>query len=158
MNTSKGATGSPLPRSLSRRRPGNQKKRRHRARPREKRLVQDRMTRTLETAEESVCSALLEDAAIMIDGFAPDAPDGQKLVVSCRMVIRALGDGGSSSLPVGATQGQMSALGYQQSWTFNNGSVGELYLAKQDKAILGHYGAVGSRSPVEDLVTEVTPL
>ena len=120
--------------------------------------VQARMTRTLEDTESSVCSALLEDAAIMIDGFAPDAPDGQKLVVSCRMVIRALGDGGGSTVPIGATQGQMSALGYQQSWTFNNGSVGELYLAKQDKAILGHYGAVGSRSPVEDHVQEVTPL
>ena len=120
--------------------------------------VQDRMTRTLETAEESVCSALLEDAAIMIDGFAPEAPDAQKLVVSCRMVIRALGDGGGSTVPIGATQGQMSALGYQQSWTFSNGSIGELYLAKQDKQILGHFGLVGSRSPVEDLVQEVTPL
>ena len=119
--------------------------------------VQDRMTRTLEASEESVCTTLLNDAAVLIDGFAPEAPDAQKLVVSCRMVIRALGDGGSSSLPVGATQGQMSALGYQQSWTFSNGSVGELYLARQDKQILGHFGAVGSRSPVEDLA-EVAPL
>ena len=119
--------------------------------------VQARMTRTLEDTESSVCSALLEDAAIMIDGFAPEAPDAQKLVVSCRMVIRALGDGGGSTVPIGATQGQMSALGYQQSWTFSNGSIGELYLAKQDKQILGHFGLVGSRSPVEDLV-EVAPV
>ena len=119
--------------------------------------VQDRMTRTLEASEQSVCEKLLDDAAVLIDGFAPEAPDVQKLVVSCRMVIRALGDGGSATVPVGATQGQMSALGYQQSWTFSNGSVGELYLAKQDKQILGHFGEVGSRSPVEDLVG-VTPI
>jgi hypothetical protein len=109
-------------------------------------------------AQQELCGVLLDDAAVMIDAVASTAAADAKKVVSCRMVIRALGDGGSSSLPVGATQGQMSALGYQQSWTFNNGSVGELYLAKQDKAILGHYGAVGSRSPVEDHVQEVTPL
>ena len=120
--------------------------------------VQARMTRTLETDEETVCSTLLQDAAAIIDGFAPEAPEGQKLVVSCRMVIRALGDGGASAVPIGATQGQMSALGYQQSWTFGNGSIGELYLSKQDKQILGRYGRIGSRSPVEDLVSEVLPL
>lgn len=119
--------------------------------------VQDRMTRSLEDSEQTVCTTLLQDAAVIIDGFAPEAPATQKLVVSCRMVIRALGDGGSDAVPIGATQGQMSALGYQQSWTFSNGSVGELYLAKQDKQILGHFGSVGSRSPVEDLV-EVAPV
>ena len=120
--------------------------------------VQARMTRTLEESEDSVCTTLLQDAAAIIDGFAPEAPDGQKLVVSCRMVIRALGDGGTTAAPIGATQGQMSALGYQQSWTFGNGSMGELYLSKQDKQILGRYGSIGSRSPVEDLVPEVLPL
>ena len=120
--------------------------------------VQDRMTRTLEDSEVRILPALLDDAAIMIDGFAPEADAEQKLSVSCRMVIRALGDGGASALPVGATQGQMSALGYQQSWTFSNGSVGELYMSKQDKQILGHFGSVGSRSPVEDLVSEVLPV
>ena len=119
--------------------------------------VQARMTRVLSEDEITVCGNLLDDAAAIIDACASAAADGIKKLVSCRMVIRALGDGGDS-VPVGATQGQMSALGYQQSWTFNNGSVGELYLAKQDKAILGHYGAVGSRSPVEDHVQEVTPL
>ena len=119
--------------------------------------VQTRMTRTLEDTESSVCSALLEDAAIMIDGFAPDAPDGQKLVVSCRMVIRALGDGGSSSLPVGATQGQMSALGYSQSWTIGSGgATGELYLGKTDRQILGLGNQIGSYSPVQELVPEAT--
>ena len=114
--------------------------------------VQARMTRTLEDTEFSVCSALLEDAAIMIDGFAPDAPDGQKLVVSCRMVIRAIGDGGSSGMPVGATQGSMSGLGYTQSWTVGSGgSVGELYLSRQDRRLLGIGNSIGSYSPVEEL-------
>ena len=119
--------------------------------------VQARMTRTLTTSEETVCSAMLDDAATIIDTFAPSATAEQKLVVSCRMVIRALGDGGSSSVPVGATQGQMSALGYQQSWTFGNGSIGELYLSKLEKQLLGKSNAVGTRSPVEDLVPEVSP-
>ena len=117
--------------------------------------VQARMTRTMSAEEEEVCVSLLDDAAVIIDTVHSTASNDVKLVVSCRMVIRALGDGGTSAVPVGATQGQMSALGYQQSWTFSNGSVGELYLAKQDKQILGHFGSVGSRSPVEDLVPEV---
>jgi hypothetical protein len=118
--------------------------------------VQDRMTRTLETAEESVCSALLEDAAIMIDGFAPDAPDGQKLVVSCRMVIRALGDGQSTGTPLGATQGSMSALGYSQSWTIgSSGATGELYLAKLDKKLLRTGEKIGGYSPTQELVDQV---
>ena len=44
-----------------------------------------------------------------------------KKIVSCRMVIRALGDGSVSGVPMGATQGSMSALGYSQSWTISGG-------------------------------------
>lgn len=119
--------------------------------------VQARMTRTMDSGERSVCSALLDDAAVIIDSFAADAAADSKKIVSCRMVIRALGDGGASSVPVGATQGQMSALGYQQNWTFSSGSTGELYLSKLEKQMLGGNGRVGSRSPVEDFVQEVTP-
>ena len=76
--------------------------------------VQARMTRTLSADELSVCAALLDDAAVLIDGCAVSASAEAKLVVSCRMVIRAIGDGGASGIPAGATQGQMSALGYSQ--------------------------------------------
>ena len=61
-----------------------------------------------------------------------------------------------SDIPTGATQGSMSALGYSQSWTVGSGgSVGELYLSKLDKQLLGRSNSIGSYSPVQELVPEV---
>lgn len=113
--------------------------------------VQARMNRTMSESEEAVCSTLLDDAAIIIDMFNANASADVKLVVSCRMVIRALGDGESAGVPVGATQGSMSGLGYSQSWTVSNGSVGELYLSKIEKELLGKGNNIGSYSPVQEL-------
>jgi len=116
--------------------------------------VQARMVRTLSEDEQAICSALLDDAAVIIDAFS-SAPSAEAAkVVSCRMVMRALGDGGSSGVPVGATQGSMSALGYSQSWTIGSGASGELYLSKQDKQLLGGGSRIGSYSPVQALVPE----
>lgn len=121
--------------------------------------VQARMSRTLSTDEQAICTTLLDDAAIIIDSFNSLASDDVKKVVSCRMVIRALGDGNSQGVPVGATQGSMSGLGYSQSWTISSGSVGELYLARMDKTLLGRGNTIGSHSPLEDLAhhEEVDP-
>lgn len=117
--------------------------------------VQARMTRTLSSAEQTLCGTLLEDAAVMIDEYALGAAADAKKIVSCRMVIRALGDGNSLGTPLGATQGSMSALGYSQSWTIGSGgSVGELYLGKTDRQLLGKGDSIGSYSPVEQLVPE----
>ena len=116
--------------------------------------VQARMTRTLSESEQAICTTLLDDAAVIIDTYNSQASDDIKKVVSCRMVIRAMGDGESGGVPVGATQGSMSGLGYSQSWTISAGSVGELYLAKLGKKMLGIGNSIGSRSPVEDLVPE----
>lgn len=114
--------------------------------------VQARMTRDLSADEINVCSTLLDDAAVIIDTANANASSDAKKVVSCRMVIRALGDGGSIGTPMGATQGSMSGLGYSQSWTISGGGgVGELYLAKADKALLGVANKIGSYSPVEEL-------
>ncbi|MBQ5787134.1 MAG: hypothetical protein IIW12_02930 [Oscillospiraceae bacterium] len=114
------------------------------------------MTRDMSTDEETVCSTLLDDAAVIIDAAAPNASTDAKKVVSCRMVIRALGDGGMSGVPMGATQGSMSALGYSQSWTIGSGgSTGELYLGKSERQILGVGNSIGSYSPVQELVPEV---
>ena len=114
--------------------------------------VQARMTRTLNENELSVCETLLKDAAVMIDAAALSAGTNEKNVVSCRMVIRILGDGGAASVPVGSTQGSMGGLGYTQSWTVGSGgSVGELYLSRADKRLLGIGNRIGSYSPVEEL-------
>ena len=117
--------------------------------------IQERMTKTLSATEITVCDALLDDAAVLIDTYNPSASEDAKKIVSCRMVMRALGSG-SDSVPVGATQGSMSALGYSQSWTVGSGgTVGELYLSKTDKKLLGAGSRIGSYSPVEELVPEV---
>ena len=119
--------------------------------------VQARMTRQMSTDEQSVCSNLLDDAAVIIDAYNSEADAEVKNVVSVRMVTRAIGDGTNAGIPMGATQGSMSALGYSQSWTIGSGSAGELYLGKLEKKLLGCGNSIGSYSPVEALVpTEVT--
>ena len=117
--------------------------------------VQARMTRTMSDAENQVCETLLDDAGAIIDAYAVNADAAVKCVVSCRMVMRALGDGGTSGVPMGATQGSMSGLGYSQSWTISNGSSGELYLSKTEKQMLGKGNSIGSYSPVQELAQEV---
>ncbi len=119
--------------------------------------VQARMTRQMSEAEQTACASLLNDAAVIIDSYTTTAGADAKNLVSCRMVIRALGDGGIG-VPAGATQGSMSALGYSQSWTIGSaGSVGELYIAKTERKLLGVGDAIGSYSPTQELVPEVTP-
>lgn len=112
--------------------------------------VQARLTRALDSAEQTVCATLLDDAAVIIDSFNKDASADAKEVVSCRMVMRAIGN--EDSVPMGATQGSMSALGYSQSWAIGSGSSGELYLSKLEKQLLGVGNSIGSYSPVEELV------
>lgn len=112
--------------------------------------VQKRLLRTLDEDEKGVCEALLEDAALLIDAYKKDAEEDAKKVVSCRMVIRAIGTGDDA--PIGATQGSTSALGYSQSWTLSNGSVGQLYLDKTDKKYLGGGSSIGAHSPLENMV------
>ena len=114
--------------------------------------VQARMTRTMSEDEQRVCGELLDDAAILIDAYNADAAANIKNAVSCRMVVRAMGDGSYDGTPVGATQGSMSGLGYSQSWTISGGgAVGELYLGKTERKMLGAGDKIGSYSPVEDL-------
>lgn len=117
--------------------------------------IQDHSTRSFTANELRVCQNLLDDAAILIDRFNSDASDDIKKVVSCRVVIRALGSGSDNGVPIGASQGSMSALGYSQSWTLGgSGASGELYLSKTEKQLLGGGSKIGSYSPVEALVPE----
>ena len=113
--------------------------------------VQARMTRTMSADEQTMCATLLDDAAIIIDAFNASATADAKKIVSCRMVIRQMGDGDDAGVPIGATQGSMSGLGYSQSWTLSNGSTGEMYLSKMDKQLLGYGNKIGSYSPVQEL-------
>jgi len=116
--------------------------------------VQDVQARSLVTfseAEESICAALLADAAVVIDAFAPGADDEIKQLVSIRMVQRCMETG---DVPIGATQGSQSALGYSQSWTYGNGATGELYLSKMDKKLLGCADKIGAYSPTQELVPQ----
>lgn len=118
--------------------------------------VQARMTRELTTDERTVCQSLLDDAAVLIDTYNQSASSDIKMVVSCRMTIRAIGSGSDPGLPIGATQGSMSGLGYSQSWAIagGGGSVGEIYLSRQEKQMLGIGNKIGSYSPSQELVVE----
>lgn len=118
--------------------------------------VQARMSRTLSPSEQNVCSNLLDDAAIIIDTYNVDATADSKKVVSCRMVMRAIGDGDGGGIPMGATQGSQSGLGYSESWTIGSGSVGELYIGKLEKKLLGTDNNIGASNPLE-VLTGGTP-
>lgn len=110
--------------------------------------------RTLSKDEQARCTALLEEAAVIVDSCNADASADAKRLVSCRMVRRQLGEGdseGGVSFPMGSTQGTATALGYSQSWTMSGGSSGELYLSKLEKQLLGVGNRIGARSPLEDL-------
>lgn len=109
--------------------------------------------RTMDEAELAKCAALLEEAAVIIDAYNEDATDEAKQVVSCRMIRRAIGESDVQTVPMGATQGSIEAGGYSQSWTIGTGgSVGELYLSKLDKKLLGVGDRIGTVSPLEGMV------
>lgn len=110
--------------------------------------------RPLDEDDQARCLALLEEAAVMIDACSPPASADAKRLVSCRMVRRVLGTGAAADVtfaPMGAQQGSASALGYSQSWTMGGGAVGELYLSKLEKMLLGMGDRIGSGSPLEEL-------
>ena len=120
--------------------------------------VQARMSRTMTEDEQALCEKLLEDAAVIIDVYNIAADSDVKQAVSCRMVIRAMGNGSDSGVPLGATQGSQSALGYSQSWTIGSGGgAGELYLGKLERKLLGCGDRIGSYSPVQELAPKPCP-
>lgn len=114
--------------------------------------IQSRFYRAMTEDEQKLCTALLDDASVVIDTFAQEARAAAKKTVSCNMVLRAIGSGIGLDIPIGATQASQGALGYNQSWTISGGGAGELYLTKLDKQLLGYGNKIGSASPVEALV------
>ncbi len=104
--------------------------------------VQDRMSEKMTTQQQNICSNLLDDAGTIIDSFNVNATADAKKLVSIRMVQRSMSI--DSDIPMGATQGSMSAMGYSQSWTMGtNTSVGELYLNRTEKKLLGYGNKIG---------------
>lgn len=107
--------------------------------------------RSLDDSEKEKAAALAEEAGIIIDQINKNAAVSIKKLVSCRMVRRAIGDGGDSSIPIGATQGATSAMGwYSQSWQLSNGSSGELYVSKFEKQMLGAGRCIGMAQSLGD--------
>lgn len=113
--------------------------------------IQARISRALSEEEKTVATALAESAAVYIDAYNKGASEDAKREVTINMVVRAVGSNDGSSIPIGATQGSVGALGYTQSWAYGNGSTGELYLSKMDKKLLGVANKIGSYSPLEGL-------
>lgn len=107
--------------------------------------------RSLSDEEKSKASALLEEAKVLIDAVAPNASNEAKKVVSCRLVRRSIGDS-DVSIPIGATQGSVTALGYSQSWQIGSGSSGEMYINKTDRQMLGTSNKIGFVSNLEEMV------
>lgn len=111
--------------------------------------VDDVKARTDIDFDDAICETLLEDASYIIDTFNSKADENVKRIVVCRMVVRALPS--ETEMPIGANQATTSALGYSQTWTMSQGTSGELYLNRLEKKMLGCYGLIGSRSPIEDM-------
>lgn len=115
--------------------------------------VQKRLGRTFDASEKDICDILLERAALEIDAYNDQASADVKKSVSVEAVARAMNE--SSDVPMGASQGSMSALGYSQSWTMpSGGSVGSVYLSKSDKKLLGIGNSIGASNPLGCLVRE----
>lgn len=98
--------------------------------------------------EEKSIMAMLEDAGTIVDAYRKKASSEAKKLVTCNMIVRALGNGEEYQVPIGTTQGTVSGLGYSQTWTMGSGSTGELYLTKTDKMILGTGKSIGFLNPL----------
>lgn len=112
--------------------------------------IEARLQRLLTDSERITCERLLEDAAIIIDTFNAKAKEEVKKIVSCGMVLRAIGQTNDLQVPIGTTQATVSALGYSQTFTMGNGSAGEMYLSKLEKKLLGSGKKLGFISPWEN--------
>lgn len=113
--------------------------------------VQKRLGKTFDSTEKDICDILLERAALEIDAYNANASADAKKSVSVESVARAMSE--SSDIPMGASQGSMSAMGYSQSWTLSSGgTVGSVYLSKSDKKLLGVGNQIGASNPLNVLV------
>ena len=117
--------------------------------------VETRLGVTFTETEQGICNSLLNLAAAEIDSYTTStATDEIKKIVSVESVARAMNV--ASDVPMGASQGSMSALGYSQSWTMpTGGSVGSIYLSKAEKKLLGIGNAIGASNPLSFITREL---
>lgn len=106
----------------------------------------------MDVLDQDYVTALLDDAAVIVDAYNRNASEAAKKLVSCNMVIRTIGSR-DEGVPIGTTQATTSAMVYSQTWTNTNGS-GELYLTKLDKKILGVGNRIGCTNPYSGLIQE----
>lgn len=106
----------------------------------------------MDVLDSDYVTALLDDAAVIVDTYNRNASEAAKKLVSCNMVIRTIGSR-DEGVPIGTTQATTSAMVYSQTWTNTNGS-GELYLTKLDKKILGVGNRIGCTNPYSGLIQE----
>ena len=106
----------------------------------------------MDVLDPDYVTALLDDAAVIVDAYNKNATETAKKLVSCNMVIRTIGSR-DEGVPIGTTQATTSAMVYSQTWTNTNGS-GELYLTKLDKKILGVGNRIGCTNPYSGLIQE----
>lgn len=111
--------------------------------------VERKCRRTFTSEERVFCEELLKDAAVIVDAYGAGVSAEAKQLVSCNMVVRVLGNT-DSQVPIGASQGTVSALGYSQTWTMGSGSTGELYLTKLEKKLLGAGNRIGFSNPFQE--------
>lgn len=99
--------------------------------------------RPLSAAEKTTATALLDDAAILIQSECPDIDQriadglldpGAPLIVSVRLVKRAMAAGVSGFDNVSSFQ--QTAGPFQQNTSFVNPS-GDMYLTRADRKLLG---------------------
>ena len=105
--------------------------------------------KTFSESEQSVCNAHLDEVALLIDSYNSEASEDAKKAVSVMVVRRAMPS--DTALPIGATQGTITAGSYSQTFTMGTGSTGELYLTRVEKKLLGVNGRIGAHSPLEDM-------
>lgn len=118
--------------------------------------VQRRIGKTFTETEQTTCTDLLNRVALIIDSYssATNKSADIKKEVSVNTVSRIMVDAGME-IPMGASQGSMSGMGYAQSWTIGSGgSVGETYFSKADRKLLGIGNQIGSYSPVQGICGE----
>ena len=106
----------------------------------------------MDVLDPDYVTALLDDAAVIVDAYNKNATEAAKKLVSCNMVIRTI-ESRDEGVPIGTTQATTSAMVYSQTWTNTNGS-GELYLTKLDKKILGVGNRIGCTNPYSGLIQE----